>query len=100
MHIDLDDMPEPDFERFDKSLDEKIAQLGEPQDVDLAELLTRMERTPADIKPTVAPMPSPGRTRISIRVPNDVLDACRKRAAILGVGYQRFINDVLRDATK
>lgn len=100
MHIDLNDMPEPDFEKFDKGLNEVIARLGESQDMDLAELLVRMERAPAHIKPPVASLPTPGRTRISIRVPNDVLDACRKRAAILGIGYQRFINDALKEATK
>ena len=41
---------------------------------------------------------SPGKTRITIMLDNDVLDAFRARADAEGRGYQTAINDALRSA--
>ena len=41
---------------------------------------------------------SPGKTRITIMLDNDVLDAFRARAEAEGRGYQTAINNALRDA--
>lgn len=41
---------------------------------------------------------SPGKTRITIMLDNDVLDAFRARAEGEGRGYQTAINEVLRTA--
>ena len=41
---------------------------------------------------------SPGKTRITIMLDNDVLDAFRVRAEAEGRGYQTAINNALRDA--
>jgi uncharacterized protein (DUF4415 family) len=41
---------------------------------------------------------SPGKTRITIMLDNDVLDAFRERAEAEGRGYQTAINNALRDA--
>ena len=41
---------------------------------------------------------SPGKTRITIMLDNDVLDAFRTRAEGEGRGYQTAINEVLRTA--
>ena len=38
-----------------------------------------------------------GKTRITIHVDNDVLDAFRKRADAEGRGYQTMINEALRE---
>ncbi len=43
---------------------------------------------------------SPGKTRITIMLDNDVLDAFRTRAEAEGRGYQTAINDALRHAIK
>ena len=39
----------------------------------------------------------PGKTRITIRIDDDILQEFRKRADASGRGYQTTINDVLRD---
>ena len=41
-----------------------------------------------------------GKTRISIYVDDDVLDAFRERAEAEGHGYQTIINDALRSAIR
>ena len=41
---------------------------------------------------------SPGKTRITIMLDDDVLDAFRARAESAGAGYQTLINLVLREA--
>ena len=41
---------------------------------------------------------APGKTRITIHLDNDVLDAFRKKAGKAGKGYQTLINDALRQA--
>lgn len=41
---------------------------------------------------------SPGKTRITIMLDNDVLDAFRERAEAEGRGYQTAINEALRNA--
>lgn len=41
---------------------------------------------------------SPGKTRITIMLDNDVLDAFRTRAEAEGRGYQTAINEALRNA--
>lgn len=41
---------------------------------------------------------SPGKTRITIMLDNDVLEAFRTRAEAEGRGYQTAINDALRAA--
>lgn len=43
---------------------------------------------------------SPGKTRITIMLDNDVIDAFRKRAEKEGRGYQTTINDVLRSSVQ
>lgn len=40
----------------------------------------------------------PGKTRITIYLDNDILDAFRTRADEVGRGYQSLINDALRAA--
>lgn len=47
-----------------------------------------------------AVLPAPGKTRITIHLDNDVLDAFRARAAAQGKGYQTLINDALRLAVQ
>ena len=39
-----------------------------------------------------------GKTRITIHLDNDVLEAFRQRASAEGKGYQTLINDTLRQA--
>lgn len=41
---------------------------------------------------------APGKTRITIHIDNDVLDAFRKKAGDAGKGYQTMINETLRQA--
>ena len=41
---------------------------------------------------------SPGKTRITIMLDDDVIDAFRARAESAGTGYQTLINSVLREA--
>ena len=41
---------------------------------------------------------SAGKTRITIHLDNDVLEAFRQRASDEGKGYQTLINDALRQA--
>ena len=43
---------------------------------------------------------SPGKTRITIMLDNDVIDAFRARAEEEGRGYQTAINDALRAAVQ
>ena len=43
-------------------------------------------------------IPSKGKTRITIMLDNDVLDAFRSRAEAQGIGYQTAINEALRVA--
>jgi uncharacterized protein (DUF4415 family) len=45
-----------------------------------------------------AVIPTTGKTRITIYLDDDVLDAFRTKANIEGKGYQTMINDVLRKA--
>lgn len=45
-----------------------------------------------------AVIPSAGKTRITIHVDNDVLEAFRTKAAVQGKGYQTLINEALRQA--
>ncbi|WP_440998180.1 BrnA antitoxin family protein [Arhodomonas sp. SL1] len=45
--------------------------------------------------PAVEP---PGKTRITIMLDNDVIEAFRKRAEARGIGYQTAINEALRAA--
>ncbi len=45
-----------------------------------------------------AVIPSPGKTRITIHIDNDVLEAFREKAAVQGKGYQTLINEALRQA--
>ena len=45
-----------------------------------------------------AVVPATGKTRITIYLDDDVLDAFRAKAAVEGKGYQTIINDVLRKA--
>lgn len=40
---------------------------------------------------------SPGKTRITIMLDNEVIEAFRERAEAKGVGYQTAINEVLRN---
>jgi len=47
-----------------------------------------------------AVIPSPGKTRITIHVDNDVLDFFRSKAATQGKGYQTLINEALRQAVE
>jgi uncharacterized protein (DUF4415 family) len=44
-----------------------------------------------------AVMPQPGKTRITIYIDNDVLDAFRTRAENSGIGYQTMMNQALRE---
>jgi uncharacterized protein (DUF4415 family) len=41
-------------------------------------------------------IPTPGKTRVTIYLDNDLLDAFRARAAREGKGYQTLINEALR----
>jgi uncharacterized protein (DUF4415 family) len=41
---------------------------------------------------------SPGKTRITIMLDDDVIEAFRARAETAGTGYQTLINSVLREA--
>lgn len=43
-------------------------------------------------------IPSPGKTRITIMLDDDVIEAFRAKAETAGRGYQTLINDVLRAA--
>jgi hypothetical protein len=43
---------------------------------------------------------SPGKTRITIMLDNDILDFFRARAEAQGVGYQTMINSALKDAVE
>lgn len=45
-----------------------------------------------------AVVPSPGKTRITIMLDNDVLEYFRDRADSLGGGYQTMINAALKSA--
>ncbi len=45
-----------------------------------------------------AVIPSPGKTRITIMLDNDVIEAFRTRAEKQGIGYQTAINQALRAA--
>ena len=45
-----------------------------------------------------AVVPSPGKTRITIMLDNDVLAHFRERAESRGIGYQTMINEALRNA--
>ena len=45
--------------------------------------------------------PEPGKTRITIRLDNEILDHFRKRAHEMGGGnYQTLINDALRESIR
>jgi len=41
---------------------------------------------------------SPGKTRITIMLDDDVIEAFRSRAESAGIGYQTLINSALREA--
>jgi uncharacterized protein (DUF4415 family) len=41
---------------------------------------------------------SPGKTRITIMLDDDIIEAFRARAESAGTGYQTLINSVLREA--
>lgn len=43
-------------------------------------------------------VPSPGKTRITIMLDNDIIEAFRERAEARGIGYQTAINEALRAA--
>lgn len=43
-------------------------------------------------------IPSPGKTRITIMLDDDVIEAFRKKAETAGRGYQTLINETLRSA--
>jgi uncharacterized protein (DUF4415 family) len=43
-----------------------------------------------------AVIPSPGKTRITIMLDDDVIEAFRSKAETTGRGYQTLINEVLR----
>lgn len=45
-----------------------------------------------------AVIPSPGKTRITIMLDDDILDHFRTRAEAEGIGYQTLINALLRTA--
>jgi uncharacterized protein (DUF4415 family) len=45
-----------------------------------------------------AAVPSPGKTRITIMLDDDILEHFRSRAEAAGLGYQTMINAVLREA--
>ncbi len=42
-------------------------------------------------------IPSPGKTRITIMLDDDVIEFFRSKAEALGTGYQTMINSALRD---
>jgi hypothetical protein len=44
-----------------------------------------------------AVIPQPGKTRITIYIDDDILEAFRDRADSAGRGYQTMINEALRD---
>jgi uncharacterized protein (DUF4415 family) len=41
---------------------------------------------------------SPGKTRITIMLDDDIIEAFRERAEVRGIGYQTAINEALRTA--
>ena len=43
---------------------------------------------------------SPGKTRITIMLDDDIIEAFRSKAETEGIGYQTLINRILRDATR
>ena len=45
-----------------------------------------------------AVIPSPGKTRITIMLDDDVIEAFRARAESAGTGYQTLINSILRES--
>lgn len=45
-----------------------------------------------------AVIPSPGKTRITIMLDDDVIEHFRSRAESQGIGYQTLINALLREA--
>ncbi len=45
-----------------------------------------------------AVLPSPGKTRITIMLDDDVLEHFRSQAEAAGIGYQTMINAALRDS--
>ena len=45
-----------------------------------------------------AVLPSPGKTRITIMLDDDVIEHFRAQAEVQGVGYQTLINALLRKA--
>jgi uncharacterized protein (DUF4415 family) len=45
-----------------------------------------------------AVIPSPGKTRITIMLDDDVIEFFRSRAEAQGTGYQTMINSALREA--
>jgi hypothetical protein len=45
-----------------------------------------------------AVLPSPGKTRITIMLDDDILEHFRLQAEAAGIGYQTMINAALRDA--
>lgn len=47
-----------------------------------------------------AVLKSPGKTRITIMLDNDVIETFRKRAEANGTGYQTAINEALRAAIR
>ncbi|MFT3802570.1 MAG: BrnA antitoxin family protein [Burkholderiaceae bacterium] len=47
-----------------------------------------------------AVIPSPGKTRITIMLDNDVIEQFRAKAEAQGIGYQTMINAALRESLK
>lgn len=45
-----------------------------------------------------AVLPSPGKTRVTIMIDDDIIEAFRARADAAGRGYQTLINEALRGA--
>lgn len=45
-----------------------------------------------------AVLPSPGKTRVTIMLDDDVIEAFRARADAAGKGYQTLVNEALRAA--
>ena len=45
-----------------------------------------------------AVLPSPGKTRVTIMLDDDVIEAFRARADATGKGYQTLVNEALRAA--
>ena len=43
---------------------------------------------------------SPGKTRITIMLDNDVIESFRERAEAKGIGYQTAINEALRSSIR